>query len=486
MTTKPTLPTLFEWTGTCRNVNLPKSLRQIFSWSTWRFLLPCCESMSERNVCYLFVVLECFEVVWLWRPLMTTKTTLPTLFEWTGTCRNVNLPKSLRQIFSLSTWRRACCLVVSKGPREMCVACLLFWNVLEWFDCEGRWWQQKQPYLLCSSGLALAGTWTYQKVWGKSFLWRLVDVLVALLWVYVWGKCVLPVCCFGMFWRIFEVVWLWRPLMTTKTTLPTLFEWTGTCRNVNLPKRLRQIFSLNTWRRACCLVVRYMFERNMCCLFVVLECFGDFWSGLIVKAVDDNKTNLTYFVRVDRHLPERELTKKSEANLLLEHLKIPVALLWVLSMSERNVCYLFVVLEWFDCEGRWWQQNQPYLLCSSGLALAGTWTYQKDWGKSWCWTLGDVLRSALQFWKGWRSEKVLQDTALVWRYHLFLSLRNLQKSVWSGCNPLLAFGDTSLASLLDCRMIRTQPSSKGTRPLRKQSKQTLAKVPRFAVWRAEI
>ena len=58
-------------------------------------------------------------------------------------------------------------------------------------------------------------------------------------------------------------------------------------------------------------------------------CFGMFWSGLIVKAVDDNKTNLTYFVRVDRHLPERELTKKSEANLFLEHLKILVALLRV-------------------------------------------------------------------------------------------------------------------------------------------------------------
>ena len=44
---------------------------------------------------------------------MTTKTTLPTLFEWTGTCRNVNLPKSLRQVFSLTTCGRACCLVVS-------------------------------------------------------------------------------------------------------------------------------------------------------------------------------------------------------------------------------------------------------------------------------------------------------------------------------------------------------------------------------------
>ena len=41
--------------------------------------------------------------------------------------------------------------------------------------------------------------------------------------------------------------------------------------------------------------------------------FGMFWSGLIVKAFDDNKNNLTYFVRVDWHLPERELTKTSES-----------------------------------------------------------------------------------------------------------------------------------------------------------------------------
>ena len=40
-----------------------------------------------------------------------------------------------------------------------------------------------------------------------------------------------------------------------------------------------------------------------------------------MKAVDDNKTNLTYFVRVDWHLPERELTKKTEANLGVERLK---------------------------------------------------------------------------------------------------------------------------------------------------------------------
>ena len=76
--------------------------------------------------------------------------------------------------------------------------------------------------------------------------------------------------------------------------------------------------------------------------------FGMFWSGLIVKAVDDNKNNLTYFVRVDWHLPERELTKTSEANLFFEHLKtclLPCC--EFLSMSERNVCCLFVVLECF-------------------------------------------------------------------------------------------------------------------------------------------
>ena len=66
--------------------------------------------------------------------------------------------------------------------------------------------------------------------------------------------------------------------MTTKTTLPTLFEWTGTCRNVNLPKSLRQIFFfelLKTCLLPCCEFLS-MCERNVCCLFVVLECFGDF------------------------------------------------------------------------------------------------------------------------------------------------------------------------------------------------------------------
>ena len=52
----------------------------------------------------------------------------------------------------------------------------------------------------------------------------------------------LPDRCFGMFWSGLIV----NAVDDNKSTLPTLFEWTGTCRNVNLPKRLRQIFSLST------------------------------------------------------------------------------------------------------------------------------------------------------------------------------------------------------------------------------------------------
>ena len=73
-------------------------------------------------------------------------------------------------------------------------------------------------------------------------------------------------------------------------------------------------------------------------------CFGMFC--LIVKTVDDSKNNLTYFVRVDWHLPERELTKTSEANLCFEHLKTCL-LPCCEYMSDRNVCCLFVVLECF-------------------------------------------------------------------------------------------------------------------------------------------
>ena len=89
--------------------------------------------------------------------------------------------------------------------------------------------------------------------------------------------------------------------------------------------------------------------------FVSLECF---WIGLIVKAVDDNKNNLTYFVRVDWHLPERELTKTSEANLFLEHLKtclLPCCEFLSICLREMMFvsCLLFWhVLDWFDCEGR--------------------------------------------------------------------------------------------------------------------------------------
>ena len=75
-------------------------------------------------------------------------------------------------------------------------------------------------------------------------------------------------------------------------------------------------------------------------------CFGMFLSGLIVKTVDDSKNNLTYFVRVDWHLPERELTKTSEANLCFEHLQTCL-LPCCEYMSERSVCCLFVVLECF-------------------------------------------------------------------------------------------------------------------------------------------
>ena len=64
-----------------------------------------------------------------------------------------------------------------------------------------------------------------------------------------------------------------------------------------------------------------------------------------MKTVDDSKNNLTYFVRVDWHLPERELTKTSEENLCFEHLMCLLPCFEY--MSDRNVCCLFVVLECF-------------------------------------------------------------------------------------------------------------------------------------------
>ena len=71
-----------------------------------------------------------------------------------------------------------------------------------------------------------------------------------------------------------------------------------------------------------------------------------------MKAVDDSKNNLTYFVRVDWHLPERELAKTSEANLCFEHLK--TCLLPCVSICPREVC-VACLLFWnvlFDCEDR--------------------------------------------------------------------------------------------------------------------------------------
>ena len=85
-------------------------------------------------------------------------------------------------------------------------------------------------------------------------------------------------------------------------------------------------------------------------------CFGMFLSGLIVKTVDDSKNNLSYFVRVDWHLPERELTKTSEANPCFEHLKtclLPCCEYCICLIEMCAACLLFWnVLEWFDCEDR--------------------------------------------------------------------------------------------------------------------------------------
>ena len=147
--------------------------------------------------------------------------------------------------------------------------------------CEGRWWHQKSPYLLCSSGLALAGTWTLQNVWG---------------------------CC------------------------------------------------------SCC------------------TCLHHGLAWLTVRAVDDTKNHLTYFVRVDWHLPGRELSRMSEVAVVVAH-----------------VCIMG------DCEGRWWHQKSPYLLCSSGLALAGTWTLQNVWGCCSCCT---CLHHGL----AWLTVRAVDDT----------------------------------------------------------------------------
>ena len=43
---------------------------------------------------------------------------------------------------------------------------------------------------------------------------------------------------------------------------------------------------------------------------------------LAVRAVDDTKNHLTYFVRVDWHLPGRELSRMSEVAVVVAHVCI--------------------------------------------------------------------------------------------------------------------------------------------------------------------
>ena len=204
------------------------------------------------------------------------------VFQWTGACRDVNSPECLRLLQFLHVFASWAGMV----------------------DCEGRWWHQKSPYLLCSSGLALAGTWTLRNVWGccsfctclhHGLAWLTVHqkspyllcssgLALAGTWTLrnVWGCCSFCTCLHhGLAWLTVRAVddtknhltyfvredwhlpgrelsemsevavvfahvcimgWhgcLWGPLMTPKITLPTLFEWTGTCRDVNSPKCLR-------------------------------------------------------------------------------------------------------------------------------------------------------------------------------------------------------------------------------------------------------
>ena len=49
------------------------------------------------------------------------------------------------------------------------------------------------------------------------------------------------------------------------------------------------------------------------------------WAGMVVcegLAVDDTKNHLTYFVRVDWHLPGRELSEMSEVAVVFAHVCI--------------------------------------------------------------------------------------------------------------------------------------------------------------------
>ena len=115
------------------------------------------------------------------------------------------------------------------------------------FEAVSRWWHQKSPYLLCSSGLALAGTWTLQNVWGFT---RSCSRQNGWEWPFYDSMMLLALACLS---------YVWQPV--------------GKC---------------PLW---------------LC--------------GLRLWAVDDTKNHLTYFVRVDWHLPGRELSKMSEVSQVM-------------------------------------------------------------------------------------------------------------------------------------------------------------------------
>ena len=186
-------------------------------------------------------------------------------------------------------------------------------------DCEGRWWHQKSPYLLCSSGLALAGTWTLQNVWGccscytclhhglawltvravddtKNHLTYFVRVLaLAGTWTLqnVWGCCNCCTCLHhGLAWLTVRAGY-WRhqksPYLLCSSGLALAGTWT----------------LQNVW--GCC----------SCC-----TCLHHGLAWLTVRAVDDTKNHLTYFLRVDWHLPGRELSRMSKVAVVVAHVCI--------------------------------------------------------------------------------------------------------------------------------------------------------------------
>ena len=221
--------------------------------------------------------------------------------------------------------------------------------------CEGRWWHQKSPYLLCSSGLALAGTWTLQNVWGccncctclhHGLAWLTVRAgddtknhltyFVRVDW-HLPGRelsrmsevavVVAHVCIMG--WH----GWLWGPLMTPKITLPTLFEGLALAGTWTLQ---------NVW--GCC--------SGCTCLH-----HGLAW--LTVRAVDDTKNHLTYFVRVDWHLLGRELSRISEVAVVVAHVCIMGWHGWVWAPLMTPKITLPTLFEW---TGTCWDVNSPECL----------------------------------------------------------------------------------------------------------------------------